>query len=445
MKKHFFLDTPCDRPNIDGKTVKAGMTATWKMFVVALAAILSWSTLLHAATTVTHPYVGITAITDTETSPRKLNMHIIEVDLTAPGIGVKLAPPGINLPQGTAVPYDRETVRQTTMDYLNQEHAQIAANSHFFLPFPTTETTANLVGLAVSNGNIYSPFEAPVQSYAIVTNSPAINIDPNNIAGIVHADTSYADGKHVMENVTLWNAFAGSAQIITNGIVTIPEYKDATHPNGLLTTNGTYTNSNSWYNVLNPRTVAGLSQDNRTLYIFTVDKAGGSLGMTGSEVANFLITNYGIYNALNLDGGGSTTLVMQDPATSIGTVLNVSSNDANNNPRAEGSNIAVFAEPVSTLFSSTTGDFVYSRATRLYTGNLTITNNGANFTGILDVALNNLTSGVTLTNAVGQRNNAPYINVTKSGVVAGASITVPLSFSDPSNAKINFTPVEFQE
>lgn len=331
------------------------------------------------------------------------------------------------------------------MDYLNQEHAQIAVNSHFFLPFPSTDTTANLVGLAVSNGNVYSSFESPVQSYAIVTNSPAINIDPNNIAGIVHADTNYADGKHIAESVTLWNAFAGSAQIITDGVVTIPEYKDATHPNGLLTANSTYSNTRSWYNVLNPRTVAGLSRDNKTLYIFTVDKAGGSLGMTGSEVANFLIGNYGVYNALNLDGGGSTTLVMQDPVTNTGKVLNVSSNDANNNPRAEGSNLAIFATPVSALFNSSTGSFVYNRATRLFTGKLTITNNGPDFSGILNVVLNDLTSGVTLTNAIGQYNGAPYVTVTTSGLAAGASITVPLSFSNPANARINFTPVTYQE
>lgn len=439
-------DTPHDRPNIDGKTVKIGMSTTGKLFAVTLAAVLSWSSLLNAATTVTHPYVGITAITDTETSPRTLNMHIVEVDLTAPGIGFIFTPFTPGLPAGTAAPTYRETVRQTTLDFLNQEHAQVAVNGEFFLPFPSTETTAYLVGLVASNGNVYSPFQVPTQSYAIVTNAPAINIDPNNIAGIVHADTSYADGKHTLENVTLWNAFAGSAQIITSGVVSVPYYKDATHTDGLLTTNGTYSNSYSWYNVLNARTAAGLSQDNKTLYIFTVDKAGGSGGMTGSEVANYLLTNYGVYNALNMDGGGSTTIVMQDPATNVGKVLNVSANDANNNPRAEGSNLAVFAEPVSALFSSTTGDFVYSRATKLYSGKLTITNNGTtDFTGILGVALNNLTTGVTLTNAVGTYNSAPYVTASTSGLSAGASITIPLTFNDPSNAKINFTPVEFQE
>jgi hypothetical protein len=96
-------------------------------------------------------------------------------------------------------------------------------------------------------------------------------------------------------------------------------------------------------------------------------------------------------------------------------------------------------------FSAATSAFVYSRATKLYTGNLTVTNNDADFSGTLDVALNGLSSGVTLTNALGQHNGAPYATVTSSGLAAGASRTIPLSFSNPTNAKINFTPVTFQE
>jgi len=50
-----------------------------------------------------------------------------------------------------------------------------------------------------------------------------------------------------------------------------------------------------------------------------------------------------------------------------------------------------------------------------------------------------------LTNALGQYGGAPYTTITNSGLVAGASISIPVSFNNPSNAKINFTPVIFQE
>jgi exopolysaccharide biosynthesis protein len=285
---------------------------------------------------VTNPFVGVTLITRTETVPRTEHMHIAEINLTAPGIHFELTPPGGTL----------ESVRQTTVGFLNQEQAQLAINSHFFLPFPSSDPNAMLIGLAASNGNVYSSFEAPVQSYALVTNAPALNIDSSNHAEIVHDNTAFADGKHVQENATLWTAVSGSAQIITNGVVSIPTYMDATHPDGLLTPGGpaNYSNSNSWYNLTNARTVIGLSQDNQTLFLFTVDNAGGSRGMTVAEVANLLLNDYGVYNALNLDGGGSTTMAMQDPVTRVGSIINVSSD--NPSGRAVGSNLAVFATAV---------------------------------------------------------------------------------------------------
>ena len=315
--------------------------------VLVLTVVLGCIAGLRADQLVQNPYVGITLVTRTETSPRPETMHIAEIDLTAPGIGFQLTPPGGTL----------ETVRQTTLNYLNQEHAQLAINGLFFLPFPSTDPNSMLIGLAASNGNVYSSFEAPVQSYAIVTNSPGLNIDSSNSASIVHNDTAFADGKHVLEDVTLWNALSGSAQIVTNGVKTIPAYVDAAHPDGLLTPGGpaNYSNSNSWYDLTNARTVAGLSQDNQILFLFTVDNAGGSRGMTVGEVADLLIQDYGVYNAINLDGGGSTSMAIEDPATGMGRFVNVSSD--NPNGRSEGSNLAVFAisvpEPLSLGYIAT--------------------------------------------------------------------------------------------
>jgi hypothetical protein len=311
-------------------------TRTRGLFVVTLIVFCGWTAQLRAGTVVEYPFLGVTVITRTETMPRTENIHIVKVDLTAPGIGFKLTAPGGTL----------EAVRRTTLAFLNQEHAQLAINSHFFLPFPSADLNAMLIGIGASQGNVYSAFEAPVQNYALVTNAPGLNIDPTNHASIVHIDSSFTDGKHVLENVTLWNTVSGSAQIIINGVKTIPTYKDATHPDGLLTPGGpgNYSNSNSWYNLTNSRTVIGLSQDNQTLILFTVDNAGGSRGMMVGEVADLLINDYGVFNALNLDGGGSTTLAMQNPFTGVGSIINVSSD--NPNGRAVASNLAIFATPL---------------------------------------------------------------------------------------------------
>jgi hypothetical protein len=285
-------------------------------------------------TQVTQPYLGITLIDRVDALPRPVHMHIAQIDLKAPGLRFKVSPPGGN----------RETVRQRTVDYLRQEHAQLAINGHFFLPFPSDDPEAWAIGLAASEGRVFSAFESPEQSYALVANAPALEIDAQNRARIVHRDPRSADGLHVREHVTLWNTLAGSAQIVTDGRATVPVYRDAEHPRGLLTPGGPnagYSNARSWYDVTTARTAIGLSRDNRTLTLFTVDVRGGSEGMRLGEVATVLIRDYRVWNALNLDGGGSTTMAWADPATGEPAVLNVSSD--NPEGRSVATSLAVFA------------------------------------------------------------------------------------------------------
>jgi len=162
------------------------------------------------------------------------------------------------------------------------------------------------------------------------------------------------DGKHVVENVTVWNAVSGSAQVITNGVKTIPSYASPQNPGGLLTPGGprNYSATNSWYESIQARTAIGLSRDNTTLFLFTVDRAGGSLGMKVGEISDLLIRDYRVYNALNLDGGGSTTLAMENPVTHVGEIVNVSSD--NPNGRSVGSNLAVFAASATALPAAAT-------------------------------------------------------------------------------------------
>jgi hypothetical protein len=66
--------------------------------------------------------------------------------------------------------------------------------------------------------------------------------------------------------------------------------------------------------------------------------------MKASEVTSLLINDYGVYNAVELDNGGSTTLAMQDPTT--GTRSNVNHvSDTYPTGRLVGSSLAVFADP----------------------------------------------------------------------------------------------------
>ncbi len=59
-----------------------------------------------------------------------------------------------------------------------------------------------------------------------------------------------------------------------------------------------------------PRTGIGISKDSTTLYLFTVDgRQESSSGMSLKEFADLMIS-HGVYQGLNLDGGGSTTMVI---------------------------------------------------------------------------------------------------------------------------------------
>jgi hypothetical protein len=284
--------------------------------LVAAAILLCAGVLVRAEQRVSQPYLGITYVDRVESVPRALHMHIAQIDLTAPGLRFKLSPP--------AGP--REVVRQTTLEFMTQEHAQLAVNAHFFLPFPSADRDAWVIGIAASDGRVYSAFESPEQDYALLADAPGVNIDRDNHATIVHRDRAQADGLHVAEPIVLWTTVAGSAQIVTGGATSIPDLE--------------------WYRAVQARTAIGVSRDGRTLTLFTVDKSGGSEGMQVGEMADLLRRDYDVWDALNLDGGGSTTMVMEDPVTHVPGLVNASSDKDAASGRPVGSSLAVFARPI---------------------------------------------------------------------------------------------------
>ena len=138
------------------------------LFRRALVVVLALGTLALPAAGqapgTTRPFLGVTLTDRTFTTPRPARMLVAQVDLNAPGIRVTVTPPG-----GA-----RETVRETPLAFLTRQGAQLAVNGHFFLPFPSDEADAWLVGLAASDGRVYSVFEHPEQSFAIGPDAPAL-------------------------------------------------------------------------------------------------------------------------------------------------------------------------------------------------------------------------------------------------------------------------------
>lgn len=94
---------------------------------------------------------------------------------------------------------------------------------------------------------------------------------------------------------------------------------------------------------------------------------------------------------------------------------------------------------VSASFHGVTNGLVFNRATGKYSDTLVLTNTGStSLGGTFQVEFDGLTAGVTLANASGSHNGAPYITVSAT-LAPGASVSVPLSFLNPAKGNIHYT------
>lgn len=265
---------------------------------------------------VTEPFEGVTVRTIQLAHPRPLRICVAEVDLTNDGVSF-LVSPGNGDPNGDE-PGDpnNETTRQTTLDFLREHNAQLAINATFF-GMGTTDT--DNIGLVASRGNLISPFRK---------DWPAINIDADNRVAVLLGEQDSFRVTGPDSDVSIHNAISGSDHIVTDGKPTTDQREFST--------------------TAHPRTAIGYTT-NRKLHLVTVDgrQPGISEGMSLVELANFMLS-LGCTQAINLDGGGSTTMAIADPKP---RVLNTPSSKSENGeygvPRKNGTNLAVFARPKS--------------------------------------------------------------------------------------------------
>jgi len=107
-------------------------------------------------------------------------------------------------------------------------------------------------------------------------------------------------------------------------------------------------------------------------------------------------------------------------------------------------NLAAPNTDVTSSVKAVPSGLVFARATNQWTGTLTITNtSGAALSGPLQLSLSGLPAGVTLVNASGNRSVVPYITANTSSLAAGASLTVPVTFSKTGTAAISYTTQVF--
>ena len=111
---------------------------------------------------------------------------------------------------------------------------------------------------------------------------------------------------------------------------------------------------------LNPETAVGFSQDGKKMQLVVIDgRSTASRGVTEQQLA-VIMRQRGAYNAVVIDGGGSSSLVSRDPGTPNVWQRNVPSDGVE---REVGNGIGLFAAPGSgrlTGIDLETGDKVFA-------------------------------------------------------------------------------------
>lgn len=215
---------------------------------------------------------GVSYVRQARSTPRPLMIHVVEINLRTPGIGLLVTPGDSS--KGL------EVTARTTFEFLAEFDLQVAINGSFSVPFragsflwdyyPHSGEPVDVMGLAISNGELYSDYdEWPV--ICITVGRAEIN------------QSGCPEG-------TL-QALAGSQILVDNGESVVEQGVGGLHP----------------------RTAVAVDAEGETLWLIVVDgrQRGYSEGVTLEELAGIAI-ELGADLALNLDGGGSSTLVIAD-------------------------------------------------------------------------------------------------------------------------------------
>jgi len=83
----------------------------------------------------------------------------------------------------------------------------------------------------------------------------------------------------------------------------------------------------------NPRTAIAKTEDNHVLFIVVDGRRDISRGISAAELTNFLVKNFNPQYALNLDGGGSSTMCVKGQGDPTTNVVNYPTDSDEVNPR----------------------------------------------------------------------------------------------------------------
>lgn len=278
-----------------GRSAGAVTLRPWVAVVVALvwsgAGCYAFSDRPEAAP-IDAPGEPIRIVKESRDNPPQ-RLWVVQVDVTDPRVRVRVVPGGAD-PDGPDGPY--QTTLAPVSDIARREGLDLAFNASFFAvdktgPWEgkgyTAGQPARAIGRTATDGRAWP---APERG----DEWPVLWVDAEGRARVDAPANVPDDAPQVV---------AGNAWILREG-------RDAVPTQGMMT-------------VRHPRTAVGVSADGRTLTILSVDgrQPGVASGMTGQEMRDELL-KYGVHNAINLDGGGSTTVVQRDRAVGDVRVLN---------------------------------------------------------------------------------------------------------------------------
>lgn len=223
-----------------------------------------------------------------------------KVHLDRPGVEIVVTQP---LAAEASLPAGTEARLLTVPKWAEAERTTLAVNANFFAgivkPAPGEKDPGwfasrpvDLRGLSLSDGAVVSP--------------------PRLVGGEGDpAVVFYRDGRARVARIAEKDLIDA-----TDGVAGIGPGDNGKEPGGLLVTAGRNTGSTALVQpkVRHPRTAAGVTEDGRTLILVVVDgrQPGHSIGVTLPELADIMI-GLGAIDAINLDGGGSSTFVFRRP------------------------------------------------------------------------------------------------------------------------------------
>lgn len=279
-------------------------------FLLAFVALCCQGIRAFAAEPDASPFPGVSYVHWEKPAPDPQVAHIVLIALDTPGLRFTTTP-------SNGPDHPRETWCETTYEFVRTTGAQIGINANYFIY--DGENHTELIGLAVSDGTVVSPWDKSLSRYAL-------NISKDNEAMFVERPENAEGSTLTKPETALYNAVSGRPMLLRDGKIQVEAEGGQRHP----------------------RTGIGLTGDN-DLMLFVVDgrQASHSVGMTFHEMATVML-EHGAADALALDGGGSSTLVLADPDPRVVNVpmlaelpLDVGL-EAPGIERPNGNNLAVF-------------------------------------------------------------------------------------------------------